>query len=188
MNKEEFLEKYERKAVHCDTEEKANEFLELCDKFDIKWYDEHKATEFNYWACLENKTCYDLKKGCVDIGSLNWYKSNNYEIIEFQSLKENQQNNNETNILKIENYLLRKGFKPNLLGFDCIVEAIVLVQNDKTYLRNITKKLYYEISKSLKITKNNVERSIRHSIAVSGLYFTNSEFIARAIIELKGVN
>lgn len=98
--------------------------------------------------------------------------------------KEN--NNEKTNILKIENYLLRKGFKPNLKGFDIIVEAIRLVQSDKIYLRKITTLLYPTISKNLNASSSKVQRAIQHSISVAGIFQVNSEFIARAVIELKG--
>lgn len=37
MNREEFDKLYLGKAVHCDTEEKANEFLALADSVEYKW-------------------------------------------------------------------------------------------------------------------------------------------------------
>lgn len=99
MNKEEFLKKYKGKAVHCNTEEKANEFLGLCDKFGIKWWTENKATEFNLWSDYKENTCYRIDTDneiyhCI----INYYKNNNCEIIEFQSLK-----NNKTKPKKIDN-------------------------------------------------------------------------------------
>ena len=37
MNKKEFLDKYKGKAVHCPTEDLANEFLGLAFSFGIEW-------------------------------------------------------------------------------------------------------------------------------------------------------
>ena len=39
MNKKEFLDKYKGKAVHCPTEDLANEFLGLAFSFGIRFWD-----------------------------------------------------------------------------------------------------------------------------------------------------
>jgi len=87
---------------------------------------------------------------------------------------------------KIEKLLLEKDFKPNLKGFDYIVEAIELIQQDKEYLRSITKKLYPTIANNHNDTVSRVERAIRHAIQCAKIGNTNAEFLARTIIELKG--
>ena len=94
MNKKEFLDKYKCKAVHCPTEELANEFLKLAYDFGINWMSGDKATEFNFWYMHKQKTCYiiDTELGYADI---DYWQSENIEIIEFK--KENK-NENRTNL------------------------------------------------------------------------------------------
>lgn len=87
--------------------------------------------------------------------------------------------------MRVENYLIDKGIKASLKGFECLEVGIKLVKKDKTYLRGITKRLYPDIAKVLNDTPTRVERAIRHSIEISGNNLTNSEFIARAVIELR---
>ena len=87
---------------------------------------------------------------------------------------------------KIENYLINKGIRTQYKGFDCLVEAIKLVQKDKSYKYNITKRLYPDVAKTLDETDSKVERAIRHAISKSKvLNMTNGEFISRAALELK---
>lgn len=87
---------------------------------------------------------------------------------------------------KIENYLINKGIRVQYKGFDCLVEAIKLVQKDRTYKNSITKRLYPDVAKTLNETASKVERAIRHAISKSKvLYMTNGEFISRAALELK---
>ena len=60
--------------------------------------------------------------------------------------------------------LLDIGINPRLAGFDYLKTAIKLVYDDRTYLRNATKKLYPEIASIHGKTKSSVERAIRHAI------------------------
>lgn len=88
MNKEEFLKLYKDEAVHCPTEELSNEFLELCDRFDVKCVEGNKATESNYWFDCKENTCYEINRyNEVQYGDINWFNKEEYEIIEFKSLK-----------------------------------------------------------------------------------------------------
>jgi len=46
-------------AVHCDTEEKAREFLKECDKQGVIWCSGDKTTrQETRWECYKDKTCY----------------------------------------------------------------------------------------------------------------------------------
>ena len=47
MTKQEFESLYLNKAVHCDTEEKANEFLALADSFGYKWFNSSQRNYLN---------------------------------------------------------------------------------------------------------------------------------------------
>lgn len=99
----------------------------------------------------------------------------------------------------IREMLLELGAPDHLLGHDYVVEAILLVVEDRTYISNITFGLYPQIAARFDTTAGRVERAIRHLIEVTwtrgdidilGKYFgntisldkgkpTNGEFIAR---------
>ncbi|MCK9577612.1 MAG: hypothetical protein M0R51_17030 [Clostridia bacterium] len=84
MNKKEFLDKYKCKAVHCPTEELANEFLKLAYDFGINWMSGDKATEFNSWYMHKQKTCYIIGiDNKLTFSDVDYFKSENIEIIEF---------------------------------------------------------------------------------------------------------
>lgn len=88
MNKEEFLDRYKEKAVHCPTEELANEFLELCDKFGVKWLGEDKTTKYNNWRDYKKNTCYKISNYyALRYASIDYFKEENIEIIEFKKEK-----------------------------------------------------------------------------------------------------
>ncbi len=68
---------------------------------------------------------------------------------------------------KILDYLIAIGISPKLTGFEYLRLAIKLVIKDKSYLSNITKKLYPEISTIMFASPASIERSIRHSVEVA---------------------
>lgn len=82
MTKEQFDSLYRDKAVHCPTEELANEFLELAKEFGYGIqgvnYGEHKE-----------KTCFNIEDDEVYYCALDWYKKKGYTIVEFKPLKVN---------------------------------------------------------------------------------------------------
>ena len=84
MNREEFEKMYLGKAVHCDTEEKANEFLALADSLGYKWHSGKSLIEKNEWKTYEEKTCYDITKSVFMFTNVEFYKYDNYKIIEYQ--------------------------------------------------------------------------------------------------------
>ena len=86
---------------------------------------------------------------------------------------------------KIEEFLIDKGIKTSNKGFICLVEAIKLVQKDKSYKYNVTTRLYPDIAKNLDETASKVERAIRHELFRAKIMLTNREFISRAVLELK---
>lgn len=95
--------------------------------------------------------------------------------------------------------LLELGAPENLLGHPYMVEAILLVVNDRTYIDNVTFGLYPQVAAHFDTTAARVERALRHLLEVTWSrgdmdvlqqYFgnsvsawkgkpTNSEFIAR---------
>lgn len=95
--------------------------------------------------------------------------------------------------------LLELGAPENLLGHPYMVEAILLVVSDRTYIDNVTFGLYPQVAANFDTTAGRVERAMRHLLEVTWSrgdmdvlqrYFgnsvsawkgkpTNSEFIAR---------
>ena len=100
---------------------------------------------------------------------------------------------------RVRQILLELGAPDHLLGHEYVVEGILLVANDRTYINNITFGLYPQLAARFDTTASRVERAIRHLVEVTwmrgdmdvlGKYFgntvsmdkgkpTNGEFIAR---------
>ncbi len=99
----------------------------------------------------------------------------------------------------IRQILLELGSPDHLLGHAYVVEGILLVVEDRTYIDSITFGLYPQLAAKFDTTASRVERAIRHLVEVTwsrgdldvlGRYFgntisldkgkpTNGEFIAR---------
>ncbi len=99
----------------------------------------------------------------------------------------------------IRNILLELGSPDHLVGHPYVVEAILLVVEDRTYIDSITFGLYPQLAAKFDTTASRVERAIRHLVEVTwtrgdldvlNRYFgntisldkgkpTNGEFIAR---------
>lgn len=99
----------------------------------------------------------------------------------------------------IREILLELGAPDHLVGHPYVIEAILLVVEDRTYIHNITFGLYPQVAANFDTTAARVERAIRHLIEVTwtrgdwevlSRYFgntvspdkgkpTNGEFIAR---------
>lgn len=80
--------KENRIAVHCDTEEKAKDFLQECDKRGIVWADGiSPASESNYEK-YKNKTCYNYYPSNTIQGlrydEIDFFKEYDYDIIEWE--------------------------------------------------------------------------------------------------------
>ena len=84
MNREEFDKVYFGKAVHCDTEEKANEFLALADSVGYKWITKRKLIGYSQWERYKEETCYELTDMGFVYGNVEYFKNDNYDFIEYQ--------------------------------------------------------------------------------------------------------
>lgn len=100
---------------------------------------------------------------------------------------------------EIGRVLRELGVPEHLLGYTYLVEAVLLVCSDSSYLRRVTLALYPELAEKFHTTASGVERGIRHAIETAWTrasleavqhYFgntispdrgkpVNSEFIAR---------
>lgn len=66
----------------------------------------------------------------------------------------------------IEQILSGSGFPAHVQGYRYLVEAVKLVQADKSLINNITKGLYPMVAKRCAASTTQVERLIRHAIAL----------------------
>lgn len=73
-------------AVHCDTEEKANDFLKECNKQGITWTNGEKTTEINCWFWYEKDTSYACSEGKskLTFEFLKHYKDKGLETIKWE--------------------------------------------------------------------------------------------------------
>lgn len=85
MTKEQFDKLYLGKAVHCDTEEKANEFLALADSVGYKWESGKRLIEKNAWERYEKETCYYVTNDSLTYSNTNYFKLGVYQLIKYQS-------------------------------------------------------------------------------------------------------
>lgn len=80
---------------------------------------------------------------------------------------------NYTNYTKeIIKNLLNLGVPADLKGYEYLKVAINAVLNDRTYIDQITKRLYPDVAEMCGTTPSRTERAIRHAITVS---FDNME-------------
>lgn len=71
-------------AVHCDTEEKANDFLKECDKKGMRWVIGDDTTyDNNYYKYVE-RTCYRGGRELLTFGHENYFKNKGIEIIKWE--------------------------------------------------------------------------------------------------------
>lgn len=84
MTREEFNRLYLDKAVHCDTEEKANHFLALADSVGYKWMSGYSLIEKNNWGLYKEKTCYRIIEDEFVLGSTIYYGQHGHPVIEYQ--------------------------------------------------------------------------------------------------------
>ena len=71
-------------AVHCDTEEKAKDFLMECDKNDIKWEGGRYTPEFTKWDIFKEGTSYSYFINGITIIRLDLDKAQGLKIIEWE--------------------------------------------------------------------------------------------------------
>ena len=83
MTKEQFDSLYYGKAVHCDTEEKANHFLALADSVGHKWFSGSSLIEENLWEYHKEKTCYEVTNSGLFYARFEFFKNDNYKFVEY---------------------------------------------------------------------------------------------------------
>jgi hypothetical protein len=83
MTKEQFEKLYYGKAVHCDTEEKANHFLALADSVGHEWFSGSSLIEENLWEYYKEKTCYEVTNSGLFYSRFEFFKNDNYKFVEY---------------------------------------------------------------------------------------------------------
>lgn len=74
-------------------------------------------------------------------------------------------------------YLLKKiGIPTNIFGYQYITDAILMLQENPTLIKHVTKYLYPDIAKKNNTTSSRVERAIRHAIEIAWCAMDNIEF------------
>lgn len=86
--------------------------------------------------------------------------------------------------MNIKRYLLSKNIQPQFKGFEYLVLAIQLCQEQNS-VKDIHKKIYPKISELTTDKVQNIERCIRHAISKSYTPVITSKFLARALLELE---
>lgn len=132
------------KAVNCQTEEEAEEFLSLLYKSDCKWLPISEESDDTYWDKYRNETGYCLDKyNIITFASVAWYRKHDYEVITYQKFKQLlNENNMKTKEVKIkvpEGYEIDKEnstfdcikFKPikKVLTYDDVAEELFKDKN-----------------------------------------------------------
>jgi len=76
------------KAIHCNTENKANQLLEFLGRHGYMWTVTYKKpTEKNNWNVYTVNTCYRIYEDkTITYDSIKYFKDTNYDIIEFDDL------------------------------------------------------------------------------------------------------
>ena len=77
--------------------------------------------------------------------------------------------------------LMETGVGCHLLGYEYLLEAILLCWNDRKHIHMVTKTLYPTIAERFDTTPQCVERNIRTAISRSRSKQSNSGYIAAAI-------
>lgn len=71
-------------AVHCNTEEKAKDFLKECDREGITWQRGQYTHEFTKWDIFKEGTSYSFFINGIAITRLDLDKTQGYKIIEWE--------------------------------------------------------------------------------------------------------
>lgn len=94
-------------------------------------------------------------------------------------MKESNIVESETESLEkiVTSLMLQLGITANLMGYEYIRTAVLLVIQDEKLKKNVTKGLYLEIANKYNSTPSRVERAMRHAIGTSFKRIENFEIV-----------
>jgi hypothetical protein len=75
--------KNDKVAVHCDTLEKAEDFIDRCITHGFVWYGGSKL-DINEPLWIDKNMCYSSNHNEVSFSNIKYYKENNCNIIEWK--------------------------------------------------------------------------------------------------------
>lgn len=75
-----FCDKNNNVAVHCKTEEEANDFCKQMNQYGLRWSTSDSYLKYNYYEAYGPKTCYSNQG---EFCSLDYFEYNNYRIFEW---------------------------------------------------------------------------------------------------------
>lgn len=111
-------------AVHCDTEEKADDFLKECEKRNIKWIGGDNATHHNHYSVNFGLTCYCGKKGVLTYSDKVYFIQKGTTIVKWEvkevkerTFKEVIANIKEGEVWESEEKIIRKISGAIVIGF-----------------------------------------------------------------------
>ena len=84
MTKEQFDNLYHGKAIHCNTKEKAKEFLTLAHSVGYRWSTKRSLIEYIQWDTYKEETCYEITNKGFVYANVEYYKYYKYELVEYQ--------------------------------------------------------------------------------------------------------
>lgn len=165
---EEFWKSEEDLAIHCKTEEQAIKLCKAFDKMGKKWRSGERYIDDNCWGECEENTCYDNDNNDNGYCHVNFYKTYNYKIYEFEDviledkqelITSNQEYLKEKRIKVLETIKpICKAFK--IIDYDYIVDGKIYRETLKlnnTYIgctMNSIEATVNEILKYLVIKRN----------------------------------
>lgn len=82
FNWEEFMDKTNKIAVHCKTEEEAIDFCRQMDTHGMEWCSGESYLKNNNWNYYREKTCYSNKGEYTE---KDWYEEHVYKILEWSN-------------------------------------------------------------------------------------------------------
>lgn len=108
-------------VIHCETEDEANELLNIANELGLTWSNGDGYSVFGYYQFEEfkNHTCFNLYTG--NYGGLNYYLMRDYQIYNFNELK--KQHKSEFKQENIKSGMLVE-FRSGFIG---------MIENDETY-------------------------------------------------------
>lgn len=97
-----------RIAIHCDTEEKANKLLQICERSNMLWRSGSKPTERNYWQHYKEQTCYVIDYNLRKIfhTSIQYRKNKSYCFFEFEEFYNDMPKNDDETIGTIKSLIV----------------------------------------------------------------------------------
>ncbi len=128
ITKEEFDEKYvgSNLVVNCKTFELSQEFRELADKFNYKWWTGSRYVDN---IVYEPDYYYDVKEGCFS--SKEYYLKKGYDIVEFNGFKECEDKNED--IFKVIIKLVDEDIEHHLITHKDKMQKSLNILADQRY-------------------------------------------------------